>query len=144
MKANNFVLHALFTLLFFSCSKLGIKSGEGFYNHPKEVAHEEDHLIALDIVKGQVISHTLDGGHSKILVDGLKNMPDGVQASRGFLYWTGMGKGGKPVDGVSASASPSSHLFESYTYQIFSFVPNFKHNFTFLFSVAMEIQNRRN
>lgn len=81
--------------------KLGIKTGEGFFKHPKQAAHEEDHLIALDIVKGQVVSITIDGNHNKVLVDDLKHMPDGVQVHKGFVYWTGMGQGGKKNDGVS-------------------------------------------
>ncbi|UZJ53723.1 hypothetical protein CBS101457_003043 [Exobasidium rhododendri] len=80
---------------YISQGKLGEKSGEGFYQHPKEVPHAKDHLVFLDMLTGEVQSITIDGQEIKTLVSGLHNMPDGVQfdsrPGKGHIYWTAMG-----------------------------------------------------
>lgn len=76
--------------------KLGEKSGEGFYKHPKKQSLARDHLVALDLVRGEVKAFTTDGKLSKVLVAGLSTLPDGVQcdSEEGYVYWTNMGSGG--------------------------------------------------
>ncbi|GHJ86698.1 hypothetical protein NliqN6_3100 [Naganishia liquefaciens] len=76
--------------------KLGEKSGEGFYRHPKKQSLSQDHLVALDLVRGEVKAFTTDGKLSKVLVEGLSTLPDGVQCDPEelFVYWTNMGAGG--------------------------------------------------
>lgn len=78
--------------------KLGTKAGEGFYKHPSTQSHEADHLVCLDLVRGEVRSMTTDGRESKQLVTGLSTMPDGVQfdPKEGYVYWTNMGN--KPLE----------------------------------------------
>ncbi|KAJ7738226.1 hypothetical protein DFH07DRAFT_892679 [Mycena maculata] len=75
---------------------LGIKSGEGFYKHPAHTAiAEKDHIVFLDIIKGEVRSLSIDGREGKTLVSGLTSRPDGVQIDerpgKGHIYWTNMG-----------------------------------------------------
>lgn len=86
-----------------SAGHLGIKTGEGFYKHPKEAPHSTDHLVFLDIVNGAVQSMTTEGKEGKTLISGLKNMPDGVQIDsrngKGQIYWTAMGETGSGNDG---------------------------------------------
>ncbi|SJX65871.1 uncharacterized protein SRS1_21042 [Sporisorium reilianum f. sp. reilianum] len=82
--------------------KKGVKSGEGFYKHPKTQPHEQDHLIVLELVKGEVSSLTTQGTLAKKLVTGLSSLPDGVQfdPTEGYVYWTNMGpKGPSANDG---------------------------------------------
>ncbi|SJX66682.1 uncharacterized protein SRS1_21013 [Sporisorium reilianum f. sp. reilianum] len=78
--------------------KLGNKTGEGFYKHPKQHAAEADSsspskcIVYLDIVQGQMKSVGIDGAAKKVLVDGLKFAPDGVQIdSNNVAYFTNMG-----------------------------------------------------
>ncbi|KAJ7445115.1 hypothetical protein FB451DRAFT_1055860 [Mycena latifolia] len=75
---------------------LGIKSGEGFYKHPPHAPiAEKDHIVFLDIIKGDVRSLSIDGREGKTLVSGLTSRPDGVQIDerpgKGHIYWTNMG-----------------------------------------------------
>ncbi|KAJ6597520.1 3-hydroxyacyl-CoA dehydrogenase-like protein [Mycena vulgaris] len=75
---------------------LGIKSGEGFYKHPPHVPiAEKDHIVFLDILKGEVRSLSIDGREGKTLISGLTSRPDGVQIDerpgKGHIYWTNMG-----------------------------------------------------
>ncbi len=91
--------------------KLGEKSGEGFYKHPKTQPHAQDHLVALDLVRGEVKSLTTDGKESKVLVAGLSTLPDGVQFDtvEGYVYWTNMGPGGtRANDGSLQRIKPST------------------------------------
>jgi 3-hydroxyacyl-CoA dehydrogenase len=86
--------------------KLGVKSGEGFYKHPKDAPHAgKDQLIYLDIIAAEVQCITTDGAEVKTLVSGLPHtMPDGVQfdsrPGKSQIYWTAMGKNGKDIDGT--------------------------------------------
>ncbi|KAJ7241338.1 hypothetical protein B0H12DRAFT_1133730 [Mycena haematopus] len=75
---------------------LGIKSGKGFYEHPPHAPMaEKDHLVFLDIIKGEVRSLAIDGREGKTLIAGLTSRPDGVQIDerpgKGHVYWTNMG-----------------------------------------------------
>ncbi|KAJ7082584.1 hypothetical protein C8R44DRAFT_688525 [Mycena epipterygia] len=75
---------------------LGIKTGEGFYKHPAHTAiAEKDHIVFLDIIKGEVRSLSIDGREGKTLITGLTSRPDGVQIDerpgKGHIYWTNMG-----------------------------------------------------
>ncbi len=87
--------------------KLGVKTGEGIYKHPRGQPHAEDHLIYLDVVNGQIISGTVDGKQTKTLISGLSNRPDGVQLDpkAGKLYWTCMGRSPNDNDGSVMSAN---------------------------------------
>ena len=87
--------------------KLGVKTGEGFYKHPRGQPHAEAHLIYLDVVKGQITSVTVDGKQTKTLVSGLSNRPDGVQLDpkAGKLYWTCMGRSPNDNDGCVMAAN---------------------------------------
>lgn len=59
---------------------LGTKSGKGFYNHPPHAPiAEKDHIVFLDIIKGELRSLAIDGREGKTLVTGLTRRPDGVQ-----------------------------------------------------------------
>ncbi|KAF7364392.1 3-hydroxyacyl-dehydrogenase [Mycena sanguinolenta] len=78
--------------------KLGVKSGSGFYEHPPHAPMvEKDHIVFLDIIKGEVRSLAIDGREGKTLISGLTSRPDGVQIDerpgKGHLYWTNMGTG---------------------------------------------------
>ncbi|PWN91038.1 3-hydroxyacyl-CoA dehydrogenase [Acaromyces ingoldii] len=90
-------------------NELGAKTGQGFYPHPpkKEVdadadADADDHLIYLDIVKGEVRSMTTAGTGVKILVGGLRTCSDGVQvdSATGDVYFTNMGSSPTASDGT--------------------------------------------
>ncbi|KAJ7493890.1 hypothetical protein FB451DRAFT_1491418 [Mycena latifolia] len=73
---------------------LGIKSGEGFYKHsPHAPIAQKDHVLFLDVVKGEVRSLSVDGRQGKTLITGLTSLPDGVQIDRrtDHIYWTNMG-----------------------------------------------------
>ncbi|KAJ6564145.1 hypothetical protein B0H19DRAFT_1258636 [Mycena capillaripes] len=75
---------------------LGIKSGKGFYDHPPHAPiAEKDHIVFLDVVKGEVRSLAIDGREGKTLITGLTSHPDGVQIDerpgKGHIYWTNMG-----------------------------------------------------
>ncbi|KAJ7443241.1 hypothetical protein B0H11DRAFT_1826355 [Mycena galericulata] len=75
---------------------LGVKSGKGFYEHPPHVPMaEKDHIVFLDIIKGEVRSLAIDGREGKTLIAGLTSRPDGVQIDerpgKGHIYWTNMG-----------------------------------------------------
>ncbi|KAJ6496440.1 hypothetical protein C8R45DRAFT_1072595 [Mycena sanguinolenta] len=76
--------------------KLGVKSGSGFYEHPPHAPMaEKDHIVFLDIIKGEVRSLAIDGREGKTLISGLTSRPDGVQIDerpgKGHIYWTNMG-----------------------------------------------------
>lgn len=94
---------------YISAGKLGDKSGEGFYKHPKTQPHEQDHLVYLDIVRGEVRSMTTDGQEQKQLVTGLQTMPDGVQldARDGYIYYTNMGSAPGKNDGSIQRVKPA-------------------------------------
>lgn len=81
--------------------KLGNKSGQGFFKHPQHQPHAQDHLVCLDVIRGEIRSLTPDGNETKQLVTGLGTMPDGVQfdPNQGYLYWTNMGRSGPANDG---------------------------------------------
>ncbi|KAJ7091303.1 3-hydroxyacyl-CoA dehydrogenase-like protein [Mycena crocata] len=75
---------------------LGIKSGKGFYDHPLHAPiAEKDHIVFLDVIKGEVRSLAIDGREGKTLITGLTSRPDGVQIDerpgKGHIYWTNMG-----------------------------------------------------
>ncbi|KAJ7200413.1 hypothetical protein GGX14DRAFT_544922 [Mycena pura] len=75
---------------------LGIKSGKGFYDHlPHAPIVEKDHIVFLDLIKGEIRSLSIDGREGKTLISGLTSRPDGVQIDerpgKGHLYWTNMG-----------------------------------------------------
>ncbi|KAJ7160409.1 3-hydroxyacyl-CoA dehydrogenase-like protein [Mycena filopes] len=77
---------------------LGVKTGKGFYDHPAHAPiAEKDHIVFLDIVKGEIRSLAIDGREGKTLVTGLTSRPDGVQIDerpgKGHIYWTNMGTG---------------------------------------------------
>ncbi|KAJ7686000.1 hypothetical protein B0H17DRAFT_1072812 [Mycena rosella] len=83
---------------------LGIKTGEGFYKHPAHAPiAEKDHIVFLDVIKGEVRSLSVDGREGKTLVSGLTSRPDGVQIDerpgKGHIYWTNMGSTGSANDG---------------------------------------------
>jgi 3-hydroxyacyl-CoA dehydrogenase len=59
---------------------LGVKSGKGFYEHPPHAPiAEKDHIVFLDVIKGEVRSLAIDGREGKTLVSELTSRPDGVQ-----------------------------------------------------------------
>jgi hypothetical protein len=59
---------------------LGIKSGKGFYDHPPHAPiAEKDHIVFLDLIKGEIRSLAIDGREGKSLISGLTSRPDGVQ-----------------------------------------------------------------
>ncbi|KAJ7247593.1 hypothetical protein C8J57DRAFT_1359257 [Mycena rebaudengoi] len=75
---------------------LGIKSGKGFYDHPPHAPiAEKDHIVFLDVIKGEIRSLAIDGREGKSLISGLTSRPDGVQIDerpgKGHIYWTNMG-----------------------------------------------------
>jgi 3-hydroxyacyl-CoA dehydrogenase len=79
-----------------AAGNLGIKSGKGFYDHPPHAPiAEKDHIVYLDIIKGEVRSLAIDGREGKTLITGLTSRPDGVQIDerpgKGHIYWTNMG-----------------------------------------------------
>jgi hypothetical protein len=103
---------------------LGVKSGKGFYDHPPHAPiAEKDHIVFLDLVKGEIRSLAIDGREGKSLISGLTSMPDGVQIDErpgkgelsahakinprlrcgGHIYWTNMG--GKANDGFLSRAN---------------------------------------
>jgi len=87
---------------------LGTKSGKGFYDHPPHAPiAEKDHIVFLDIVKGEIRSLSIDGREGKTLISGLTSMPDGVQIDerpgKGHVYWTNMGS--KANDGFLSRAN---------------------------------------
>ncbi|KAF7295212.1 3-hydroxyacyl-CoA dehydrogenase [Mycena indigotica] len=76
--------------------ELGVKTGKGFYVHPPHQAIAgKDHIVFLDIIKGEIRSLSIDGREGKTLVSGLRSLPDGVQIDtrpgKGHIYWTNMG-----------------------------------------------------
>lgn len=89
--------------------KLGEKSGEGFYTHPATKPHVEDHLVYLDLVKGQVNSMSVSGTERKTLLQGLVTMPDGVQQDQaGVIYFTNMGRSASSNDGSLQRFKPTA------------------------------------
>ncbi|KAJ7055686.1 hypothetical protein C8F01DRAFT_1258068 [Mycena amicta] len=88
--------------------ELGVKSGKGFYEHPPNTAIAgKDHIVFLDIIKGEVRSLSIDGREGKTLVSGVHSLPDGVQLDtrpgKGHIYWTNMGT--KANDGFLSRAN---------------------------------------
>ncbi|KAJ7209279.1 putative 3-hydroxyacyl-CoA dehydrogenase, partial [Mycena pura] len=84
---------------------LGTKSGKGFYDHAPK-----DHIVFLDVVKGDIRSLSVDGSEGKTLISGLTSLPDGVQIDmrpgKRHIYWTNMGsKDRKANDGFLSRAN---------------------------------------
>ena len=72
------------------------------------VRPNEDHLVFLDMMNGEIRSMAISSGEQKLLVPKSPLMPDGLQiAQDGTIYFTRMGHKGTENDGSIAKATPN-------------------------------------